>query len=238
MLRDERAVAGLRWPGRVLLLVLNLVPLLHVGAVVLAAVLPAWSLTARLGLAGAVLFLAPPILARCALLVAPMPEGRHRPGSRVFWTWWLTLQLQTLFARLPFLEELLRLVPSAYSLWLRLWGSRVGRLTYWAPGLEITDRSLLVIGDDVVLGGKVRLGAHLLRRDDTGQLELLVGAIRLGDRVMVGAQSALGPGVHLADDESTHAFFLGPPFSRWSRGHRLRDTHPLSPEIRHDPSLP
>lgn len=219
----HEAAAAFTWPGRVALLALNFVPLLHVAGVVLIAALPPWAWWGRLLGAAAVLWLAPPLICRTVLATRPLDAGRHALGSGVFWAWWISLQLQTLFARVPVLEELLRLMPGAYSLWLQLWGARVGRLTYWAPGLEITDRSLLDVGDDVVLGGKARLGAHLLHRLPDGALELLIGRIRLGHRVMVGAQAALGPGADLADDENTHAFFLAPPFSRWRGGKRVRD---------------
>jgi hypothetical protein len=227
--RPREAAAVLAWPGRVALLALNFVPLLHLSGVGLIAVLPPWAWWTRLLAAAAVLWLVPPLLCRLVLAVRPLNAGRHALGSTVFWAWWISLQLQTLFARVPVFEEMLRLIPGAYSLWLRLWGARVGRLTYWAPGLEITDRSLLDVGDDVVLGGKARLGAHLLHRTAEGTLELLIGRIRLGHRVMVGAQAALGPGAELADDENTHAFFLAPPFSRWRGGKRARDEASLSP---------
>ena len=210
------------------LLALNAVPLLHALAVLAVLLLPSWSWPLRGGAAALLLWLVPPLLCRAMLAWSPLTDGVHALGSRAFWVWWSSLKLQTLYLRLPFLEELLRLVPGLYSAWMRLWGARVGRLTYWAPGLEITDRPLLDVGNNVVFGGKARLGAHVLRRSADGQLELVVGRIRLGDRCMVGAQSALGPGVRFADDEFTRAFFLAPPFSHWRGGQRVRD-HNSSP---------
>jgi hypothetical protein len=213
-------------PGRAAtaaLLALNTLPLLLATGVVVVLVVPPWSVSARSAAAAALLWLVPPLLCRLVFALAPVPDGHHVFGSAAFWSWWISLKLQTLFLRLPLLEELLRLVPGLYSAWLRLWGARIGRLTYWAPGLEITDRPLLDVGDNVVFGGKARLGAHVLRRAaPDAPLELIAGRIRIGHRCSIGAQSTLGPGVRLDDDEFTRAFFLAPPFSHWRAGRRLR----------------
>ena len=82
-----------------------------------------------------------------------------------------------IFCRLPMLEEIMRLVPGLYSLWLRLWGARVGRLTYWGAGLRILDRSFLHIGDDVIFGAAVRLNPHVLTRNEQGEMELILAGI-------------------------------------------------------------
>ena len=224
-----------RW-GQIALLALNTVPMLHTFGVVVVMFVPDWGFAARLASAATVLWLIPPLLCRALLARCPLADGSHALGSRVFWVWWASLKLQTLYLRLPFLEEILRLVPGLYSNWLRLWGARIGRLTYWAPGLEITDRPLLDVGDEVVFGGKARLGAHVMRRGATGQLELLVGRIRIGHRCSIGAQSTLGPGVQLDDDEFTRAFFLAPPFSHWRGGHRIRNPDSSAPPSPPSPS--
>jgi hypothetical protein len=216
--------------AQVCLLFLNSLPLLHAIGVVAALLAPAWTWPARVAFAATVLWLLPPLLCRSVFALAPLRDGCHALGSRAFWAWWTSLKLQTLFLRLPFTEELLRLVPGLYSMWLRLWGAKVGRLTYWAPGLEITDRALLDVGHNVVFGGKARLGAHVLRRAPDGSLELLVGRISVGHRCMIGAQSAIGPGVRFDDDEFVRAFFLASPFSHWRGGRRI--------DSRQSPSTP
>jgi hypothetical protein len=227
MADDASAVQAPGVGGRAALLALNLWPLLHVVGSGLLLILPSWSLAARVGASIGALWILPPLVCRILIACCPLRDGSHAWGSRTFWSWWVSLQLQTIFLRLPFLEEILRLVPGLYSNWLRLWGSSVGRLTYWSPGVEVTDRPLLAIGDDVVLGGKVRLGSHVLRRRSDGVLELVLGRIDIGHRCAVGAQSTVGPGVRLEDGEFTHAFFLAPPFSHWRGGQRVRH-HPIS----------
>lgn len=141
-------------------------------------------------------------------------------GSPAFFSWWAQANLQMLFCRLPFLEEVLRLIPGCYSLWLRLWGARIGRLTYWAPGLKILDRSFLRIGDDVLFGAAVRLNPHVLQRNDRGEMELLLATIVIEDRAIVGGYSLLTAGTEIAAGECTRAFTISPPFNRWENGAR------------------
>ncbi len=221
--RSSTLATGLTWPGRGLLLLLNFLPLGQLVALAALGWLGPGTWPVRAALAAGFLWLMPPVVTRVLLAVCPLGAGALAVGGRKFFVWWTTVQLQVIFLRLPWLEEMLRMIPGAYSLWLRLWGARIGRLTFWAHGVEITDRSLLEVGDDVVLGAGVRLAGHVLWRTPEDRMELLVGPVRLGNRCLVGAQSVLGAGAELADDEATHAFFLAPPFSRWRGGRRERN---------------
>ena len=206
---------------RLLMLGLNYLPLLHVLACA-ATVGIAWGpLPWRVGGGIALLYLAPALAARILLGLSPITEGRIRVGTAAFFTWWALANLQMLFSRLPMLEEVLRLVPGLYSFWLRLWGARIGRLTYWGAGLRILDRSFLQIGDDVIFGAAVRLNPHVLARNEQGEMELVLGTIVIGDRSMVGGYSLLTAGSELAASECTRAFLVSPPFSRWEHGKRL-----------------
>ncbi len=206
---------------RLLMLGLNYLPLLHLLAIV-AGVGIAWGpLSWRLASGFILLYLAPPLAARLVLALAPNTEGRIRVGTGAFFAWWALANLQMLFSRLPMFEEFLRLVPGLYSLWLRLWGARIGRLTYWGAGLRILDRSFLRIGNDVVFGAAVRLNPHVLARNEQGELELILATIAIGDRSVVGGYSLLTAGSELAADECTRAFLVSPPFSRWEHGRRV-----------------
>jgi hypothetical protein len=206
---------------RLLMIGLNCLPLLHTLAVVVVAGIP-WAPTGWRMVAGvAVLYLAPAVAARIVNSLAPIPEGRIRIGTRAFFIWWALANLQMLFCRLPFLEELIRLIPGLYSLWLRLWGARIGRLTYWGAGLRILDRSFLRIGDDVIFGAAVRLNSHVLHRNEQGEMELILASIVIGDRTMVGGYSLLTAGTEIASDECTRACLISAPFSRWENGSRI-----------------
>lgn len=213
------------WPRcvRVAMLLLNFLPLLHVVGigVVIAKMPPHLSPAAAL----ATLYLLPPLCVRVLLLLRPVTPGSHPAGSPVFLTWWATAQCQILFCRLPFLEELLRLVPSLYSFWLRLWGAKIGRLTFWSPGLRLLDRSFLTVGDDVVFGAGARLNAHVLETVD-GLPMLHLAPIVIGANAQIGGYSLLTAGTVVDAGESLKSFTLSPPFTRWSAGRRARPALP------------
>jgi hypothetical protein len=207
------------WPLRVRcwMLLWNFLPLSHVTAVVASAIYSsgAWQWGAPL----LVLYLVPPLLCRLILAISPLAGGSFPVGSREFAIWWATAQTQILFNRLPMLEELLRLVPGFYSLWLRLWGAKIGRLTFWAPGMRILDRSFLRVGDDVVTGAGVRFNAHVIDSID-GRPTLHLGEISVRNGCQLGGYCLLTAGCVVDDGETMHAFALLPPFSRWSGGRR------------------
>jgi len=213
---------GIRWRGRLLMLGLNFLPLIHVLLLALVLLAPFGNWRLRSGIALAVLYLLPPVLARLILSLYTIPKGRIAIGSKSFFFWWTLFQLQIVFCRLPALEEMLRLIPGAYSLWLRLWGSHVGRLTYWSPGTAITDRSFLFIGNDVVFGAGVRLNAHVLAKDKDGHMELILATLKIGDRAVVGGYSLLTAGTEISPDAVTRACQLSSPFSLWKDGKRVK----------------
>lgn len=219
---NAEGASRLPWRGRVAMVSLNFIPMLLAGSTVLIVSLIHASLAARIGVAFAFVYLFPPLIARAVLLFLKIPEGRIAVGSRAFFAWWAVFQLQVLFCRFPAFEEALRAIPGLYSQWLRLWGSRIGRFTYWSPGTMITDRSFLLIGDDVVLGAGVRLNAHVLAEDKDGHMQLLLATVKVGDRVMVGGYSLLTSGTEIAPDEKPHACLELPPFSLWKNGKRIK----------------
>lgn len=207
------------WPAstRIALLGLNFIPLFHVAGIIsLMLITPGWW---KLATGITTLYLLPPVIARLILFVCPISGGTYKVGSREFITWWATAQCQVLFCRLPFLEELLRLIPGMYSLWLRLWGSQIGRLTFWSPELRILDRSFLQVGDDVVFGTGVRLNGHVLD-EQNGEQVLHLARIVVGDRVHIGGYSLLTSGTLVEPNQTLKAFSLSPPFSQWSKSRR------------------
>lgn len=217
----SRRREGYFTPGQRLgLLLLNYLPLLETAGILCLAVLPWQAPGWRLLAAAAALYLVPPLFARLILALAPPRQGVIRMGSAPFFAWWGLFNLQVVFCRFPALEEALRMLPGVYSAWLRLWGARVGRLTYWAADTRILDRSFLDIGDDVVFGAGVRLNAHVMARNGEGRLELLLADIVIGDRALIGGYSLLTTGTQIAPGECTRAFLVSPPFSRWQDGRR------------------
>jgi len=217
--------------ARLLLLLANTLPIVHLAVTVAIAFWPGLSPWWRVAVVLTALYLVPPLACRAVKMLLKPAEGRLAVGSRSFFAWWLMLQTQVVFVRLPFLEELIRFVPGLYSAWLRCWGSRIGRLTYWAAGLAILDRAYLDIGDDVVFGAGVRLNPHVLQAEADGTW-LYLGTIRIGSRASIGGYALLSAGCEIEPNEQTHAFLILPPFTKWQGGRRSREFRRMAAEAR------
>ena len=114
----------------------------------------------------------------------------------------------------------MRLVPGLYSAWLRLWGSKIGALTYWAPGTMILDRQFVELGDNVKFGAGVRINPHVIAGTDDGGMELILATVKIEDGAMIGGYSLLTAGTEIASGEATSARLLSPPYTRWEGGKR------------------
>jgi hypothetical protein len=146
----------------------------------------------------AIIYLLPPLSFRIHNLFFPIRKRTSNLSERKYSPWWGAHMIQIIYIALPQLESLLRLIPGLYSLWLRLWGSRVGRNVYWTPNVEITDRHLLDIGDRVVIGHKTKFLGHAIKpRGDA--MMLYTHTIRVGNDVFIGAGSRIGPGAVICD---------------------------------------
>jgi acetyltransferase-like isoleucine patch superfamily enzyme len=215
---------SMRWPVRAAMVASGFLPLLHAAAVIAATMA---AVRASLGgyslLAGAlVLYVLPPVAVRLLLARRPLATGESDPESPDFLRWWLTAQCQILFLRLPVLEELLRVVPGLYSMWLRLWGARVGALVYWSPGVCILDRPLVRVGHRVVFGVGVRINPHVLARPSGGGPAVLhLAPVAIGNDVIVGGYSLLLPGCVIGDGEITPPHRSIHPYSTFAGGRRV-----------------
>ena len=231
--RPDVALALLPASRKLLLLLCNAIPLFQVIAIGVTVWLLRFMPWLSLGLAMVLVYLVPPLLCRISLLLLPIRRQVIPLGSREFFVWWFTLNLQMLFCRLPFFEELLRIVPGCYSMWLRLWGAKIGKLTYWAAGVRILDRSFLCIGDHVTFGAGVRLNPHVILPDENGTMLLALAPITIGDRANVGGYSLFVAGGAIAPDESTQACQTLPPFGRIEGGRRYKPSDsPLAGTVR------
>jgi acetyltransferase-like isoleucine patch superfamily enzyme len=130
--------------------------------------------------------------------VYPVREGISYLLGEEYSPWWGSHQIQVIYIAIPVLEAVLRLIPGVFSCWLRLWGAKVGRDVYWTTRLEIADRSLLEIGDRVVIGHGVGIYCHIIKPRKQN-LMLYVKKVKIGSNVFVGAGSNLAPGVVIAD---------------------------------------
>jgi hypothetical protein len=139
-------------------------------------------------------YVVPLSLFRLLCLIAPMREGSSRLEKDVWSTWFVTYRLQVIYGYFPFLEGALLAVPGLFNLWLRAWGSRIGKRVFWAALVQVTDRGHLVIGDDVMFGNAVYLSAHVMQRRAARGV-LYVKRITIGTGSFVGAGVRMGPGV-------------------------------------------
>ncbi|OUL28136.1 acyl transferase [Nostoc sp. T09] len=140
----------------------------------------------------------PVIVYRWHQWVYPVPEGISYLRGKEYSPWWGSHQIQVIYITIPVFEAVLRLIPGAFSFWLRLWGAKVGRDVYWTPGLEIADRGLLEIGDRVVMGHRVTISSHIIKPRKQN-LMLYAKKVKIGNDVFVGAGSFLAPGVVIGD---------------------------------------
>ena len=209
---------------RAAMIVIGFVPLLHAALTVAPVLLVMMGGPRRLlVLTPVALYLLPAVVVRLATWRTPLAAGLVDLASPMFLRWWFTAQCQIVFMRLPWLEELLRLVPALYSAWLRLWGSKIGALVYWSPGVAILDRSLVNLGDRVVFGAGVRLNSHV-SAPIGGRRSLLLGSVTIGSDALVGGYSTLLPGCVIAPGEVTDAFRTVHPFTQVEGGRRSRLT--------------
>jgi hypothetical protein len=153
-----------------------------------------------------VVYLLPPLSFRLHRLAFPFRHRLEDLSAKRYSPWWGAHQIQLVYIAVPQLEALLRVVPGLYSAWLRLWGSKVGRNVYWTPNVEVTDRHLLDIGDNVVMGHKCKLLGHAIKPKPGpksgpkgGAVMLYTHTIKVGSNVFVGAGSRIGPGAVIPD---------------------------------------
>ncbi|MBD2005981.1 MULTISPECIES: acyl transferase [Cyanophyceae] len=131
-------------------------------------------------------------------LFYPIKEGISYLGTKEYSPWWGSHQIQVIYIAFPALETLLRLIPGAFSIWLRLWGAKVGKSVYWTPQLEISDRGLVEIGDRVIFGHGIGIYSHIIK-PKKNDLMLYVKKVKIGTNVFLGAWNHVGPGVAVED---------------------------------------
>ena len=198
-----------------LMILLNYIPLLHIISI-LACLCCFNSWTLKIISAICVIYVLPILFVRTILSIYPLKENKFYVFSKDYFVWWATFCWQTIFLRFPFIEEILRSIPSLYSFWLRCWGSKIGKLVYWTPGTIILDRSFLNIGDHVIFGAGVRINAHIQDGDT-----MILAPITVEDNVVVGGYSLLTSGTILKKDQTTKSFLISPPFSVWKDNKRI-----------------
>jgi hypothetical protein len=196
---------------------LNTLPFLHLASGFGLAFGLCETTAGRVGALAAWVFLLPPLASLLMISAFGRPNGRLNQDMSAYRVWWVLTQWQTLFNRLPWLEELLRLVPGLYALWIALWGGRLSPFAYVGPGVLITDRYAVRVGRGAVLGMKSTLLGHLVLRDEAGRWQVLVATPIVEPESILGGEAKLGPGAVL---RAGHTLPVGRhvgPFDEWPR---------------------
>jgi hypothetical protein len=128
--------------------------IMFVASLTVAGVFAAWPSLWSAALLIFVLYLAPIMVQRIMFRWAPLQHGIACIDGRQFCSWLAAHHIQAFYDALPFLESLLRVFPGFYSLWLRMWGSRIGYGVEWPVRMDVLDRGLMDIGNRVVFRAK------------------------------------------------------------------------------------
>lgn len=158
-----------------------------------------WERDVWLGLAAfGSAYLLPVLAFRLLVAVRPIPTGFTAIDEPKFSPWWAAHNLQLGYDVFPVFENAIRLVPGLYSAWLRLWGSRIGPGVYWTQSVRVMDRSLVDVDAGAIFGHQIDLIAHAIFPRQK-KLMLYVERIHVGAGTLIGAYSALGPGLDIGE---------------------------------------
>ena len=150
------------------------------------------------------IFLTPLLVFRIHNLFFPIKEGNTDLSAKKYNPWWGSYMFQYPFIALPSLEAILHLIPGLYSLWLRMWGSKIGKKVVWTPRVQVLDRGLLEVGDRVVVGHMCAFCSHAITAIDEKPM-LKISKVILGAKSFIGADSQFGPGVNIPAGEMVPA---------------------------------
>ncbi|MBL1432932.1 MAG: hypothetical protein COC09_00665 [Gammaproteobacteria bacterium] len=151
------------------------------------------------------IYLVPPILCRLTIFLTGKPSGSFHQDSNRHTLWWWLYQLQLLFSRFPVFEEILRIVPGLYALWLNLWGAKVSLFSFWSPGVTVIDRYHIWVEKGVILGTNAILSPHILIKGEDGKTLLVVDQITIKRGALIGAESKVTPGCYVREDQTLTA---------------------------------
>jgi hypothetical protein len=213
---DARPASAIEKPSG-FSLALNFLPLLQIAsglAIACALCETSWG---RFGVFCAWIYLAPPLASRLMLATFGRPAGRLTQDMRAYRVWWVLTQLQMLFNRLPWIEEVLRLVPGLYALWIWLWGGDVSPLAYIGPGAIITDRQSVRVERGAVLGVRSAMAGHLATRDASGRWLVIAALPLVESGAILGGEAGMGPGAILRRGAVLPPRRHIPPFGEWPK---------------------
>lgn len=102
-----------------------------------------------------------------------------------------------------------------FIIWFyRALGAKIGKNTF-ILSTRLYDLDMIEIGDDCVIGGNVAINAHTVEGSRG-----VMHAVKIGNRVSIGADTMVLPGVEMEDDVNVGASSLIPKHSRLEKGHK------------------
>jgi len=167
------------------------------------------------------LYLIPPLLARMTITLFGRPNGTVRNNSRKHFIWSLLFQYQ-LFNRFPMLEEILKLIPGIYAIWLNIWGANVSMFVFWSSGVTILDRYNMHIEKGTILGTECLLSGHFLTFDEGGNDTVIIDKIYIKSGALIGTRAMVAPGCIIHEDEILPATRLLMPFTEIKQGKKYK----------------
>lgn len=172
------------------------------------------------------LYLIPPLLARTTIILFGRPSGTVKNNTRDHFIWSLLFQYQLIFNRFPILEEILKLIPGIYAIWLNIWGAKVSMFVFWSSGVTILDRYSLQIEKGSILGTECLLSGHFLTFDEDGNDTVIIDKIHIKSGALIGTRAMIAPGCIIHENETLPATRLLMPFTEIKNGkkHKL-DKH-------------
>lgn len=151
-------------------------------------------------------YLFPLICYRILTFIYPIKEGASYIGinEKKFSPWLFSLRLQQIYIVFPIFERLLFFLPGIYAIWLRMWGSKIGKNVFFVPNIIVHDRGFLELGDNIVFGDRAYLSSHFLEVRN-GRFMVYLKKVTIGSNVFIGAMSHLGPGTKISPNTKVPA---------------------------------
>ncbi len=168
------------------------------------------------------LYLVPPLLGRLTITLFGRPKGIVNIKSKTHFIWSLLFQFQLIFNRFQSLEELLKLIPGLYALWLNIWGARVSIFAFWSSGVTVIDRYNLRIDRGAILGTECLLSGHFLTIDEAGNDTVIIDQIHVGGGALIGTRAMVAPGCIIHRNETLAATRLLMPYTELKNGKKKK----------------
>lgn len=167
-------------------------------------------------------YIVPPLMGRITIFLCGRPKGNVNIRSRTHFIWSLLFQYQLIYNRFPLLEEILKIIPGAYSLWLNLWGAKVSMFVFWSSGVTVMDRYNIAIDKGAIIGTECLLSGHFLTLDESGEDSVIIDMIHIGSGALIGTRAMVAPGCIIHPNETLPATRLLMPYTEIKNGRKVK----------------